>query len=169
MYRSIFAMTLLFTALTASPTHYLLPDQASDALYKLKQLINSAQHEIVIITPRLESKRVRKALEKSAKKGTDITLISSPGTPADSAYLAQFKNISLMQLSGLQHDTGRGELQLTLLLVDDARYCTLSMPLSEAEMSRNIAQAVCDSEEKEGEIYRQYIQTLRARARDYLQ
>ncbi len=167
MLRSIIATTLLFTALRAEPVHYLIPDQASDALYAFKQLIRSAQEDIVIITPRLESRQLRRSLEKSAAANVSITLLTSYDISKDAAYLAQFKNIAVKQISGLRHGADRGELRLTLLLVDTNRYCSLSMPLVETEMSRDIALAVC-AEDDERSVEK-YVQTLRSRAKEYLQ
>lgn len=164
----LLTLLLMYTCLIASEI-FLLPDNATDALYFLKKSIASAEQNITIITSDLKSNAIRKSLPKSFKKGVSTTIITKEHSMDDAAYLAQFKQIKVMVTKGVQSDYRQGRLKLSMLLVDEKYACISTVAFNEQKMRQDVAIIECSSDPQQLKHYIHILKTVISRSSAYLQ
>jgi sugar-specific transcriptional regulator TrmB len=161
-------LLLTITALNASEI-FLLPDNETDALYFLKKHIASAEKSITIVTPELNSKTIRKNLQKSFDKGIVSTIITRENPVDDAAYFAQFAQVKVLIAKGLQSDYRRGGLSLSMLIVDEKHACISTAAFNEETMRHDVAVLECTDDPQRLKHYLGILKTLLGRSGTYLQ
>lgn len=160
------AILFFCSAVFASEPPFFLPDEADDALYRLKRTIGASQSRLLVITPKIKSRTLEKALSKAAKKGLPITLVTSGKTDDAAAALVRFDSVDYRIVKGLQTDYRNGALALTLIRSDDRFQCVTSLPLTDEAFEHDIALLQCDS--KLSSLEREHTDRIVQRSTPYL-
>lgn len=169
MFRPLDIMTFLLLLSNASAAEvFMFPDEASDAIHRLKQEIASAQRSVVIITPKLQSRSLSDSIVKLMGKNVAVTIITAPETPGDSAGLSQYAGITVMAHRGIHSDAYEGTLASSLLLIDSQRLCTSALSFEDISMRHDSAILECSGDPGRIDAYGNYISALRIRAKPYL-
>ena len=160
------AILFISTVLLATPRSFFLPDEADHARYHLKQAIAAAQSSILLISPKIKSRSIEKALSKAAKRGVAVTLVTSGKTDDAAAALVRFGSVDYRIIKGLQTDYRSGELTYTMIRIDDRLQCMTSLPLSDEHFEHDIAQLRCSK--KLTVTDREYSDRILQRSKPYL-
>ena len=163
----IFATVFVCSLFGASET-FLLPDNTADALYGLKKAIGSAEKNITLITPDLQSPTIKKALVNVLEHNVFVTIITQKGEPGDAVSLVQFRQMEVMGVQGLHSDYESGRLMLSLLIIDNRQTCISTIAFNERMMKHHIGIIECTDDPKRLKSYQNYATTLKERADPYL-
>lgn len=147
---------------------FILPDHSTDAIYFMRRDIDGAKSEIRLITPHLQDRRLRDALQKAAFKGVSITIITQEESITDAAYLTQFKMVDVRIIKGLHSDHAEGRLRLSLLIIDDRSICTSSSSFDDESITRDIALIECTDDTQRRRHAMTIANTLYERSAPYL-
>ena len=167
MRTALAAMLLSASLRAADVSDFLLPDAMDDALEHLVVQIDTAHRQIILATPSLKTHTLTKALERAVERGVALTLITS-GSDDDANALVRFENVDFRVIDGLRSDTYSGSLSVSLLSVDASLACSISMPLSQDELSHSIGLVECSRQASLLRRYAAYLATMRERSRGYL-
>ncbi len=167
MKRLLLIFMLLSCYLRASEI-FLLPDHTTDALHTINSLVKKSQHEILIISSSLQSKKLERSLKKLAHSGISITLILGKKNAFSASSLQQYQSVEIKTLNGLQSDKEQGKLSTTLIIVDKREACLSSVTLNEDAMRHDIGFVECSSDPQRLKTYLRHAQTLKERAKSYL-
>jgi uncharacterized protein (UPF0262 family) len=157
---------LLFNFSLFSQKLYLLPDEYNNVIYKLKKEIENAENSILIITDKFYNYTIKNALIQTAKKGVKITLISA--NEDMKSILAIYKNIETKSIKPIDSPTMKGEIAMSLIIIDSSLTCKLSNALNTKQMQHDISMLTCKESIEDTRLIQNLIEPLIKRSTSYL-
>ena len=153
----LLTLTVALSLNLLSDEYYLLPDQKSDLLHALTSKIKRAGH-IQIIISKLQNTTLRRAIEKSITKGSDLTLIATDQDTA--AYFAKYKR-SQVYIPPSGYDEGK--LTLFVLLIDETDICIGALSLEQDTHKEQVTQVRCSTSSEEIDFAKSLLTTYKER------
>ncbi len=148
-----------FISVFGADTPFILPNNHSALLYYLGTYFKNAQ-SIVIVSPAFNHTELKKKIEKSAQKGSQVTLIVA-NPKGDPLSMIQYQNIDLI-VSPVQ-------LHETTFLVDERMMCSFNGKIDEEEMSLSKRDVRCSDHKEVIAQHYVIVKTLRQKAKPYLE
>ncbi|MCK9371686.1 MAG: hypothetical protein M0P91_00690 [Sulfuricurvum sp.] len=136
---------------------YLLPDQNTVLIHKLKTMFKHSRHKILIITPSFHHEALKRSLIEGTNKGARLTLIvrSLDGDPLS---LAQYERIDVRVLHGR-------EIQGSIIAVDGHFSCLIPAPIDAELLMKHASLIQCSEQTLDEALLSPFIK----RSRPYLQ
>ena len=157
---------LLFNFSLFSQCIYLLPDNYTDVIYKLEKNILKAKKRVFVLTDKFNNYRLKNALIKASKKGVKIELISAKEDMK--GILEVYKNIHTKVLKAIDSPVKKGDITLSLIIIDNLLTCKLTTDLDTKTMQHDISIFTCKSDRKYTALIKKLIYPLELRSESYL-
>ena len=124
IFRFIIVITLLSLSLFGKELAFFMPDDAKAAQKALINEFNSAEISIDVAIYSFTHKKIAKALQKAAKRGVKINIITDEkgaNSRNRTSFLAKYKNITSYTLKGKEAKSKKyyGKMHLKIAIIDN--------------------------------------------------
>lgn len=149
----------LFISVFGTDTHFILPNNHSAMLHHLGTYFKKA-HTIVIVSPAFNHSELKKKIEKSAQKGTNIILVINK-MQGDPLSMIQYQNIELL-VSPIK-------LHHSVIVVDERIVCSFHGTINQEDMSSSKQSVRCSDDKETNAKQHTLVQTLLHNGKPYLE
>ncbi len=161
--KTLLFLSIFTAALVAKNISYILPHQHDSALSYLCKALQEAQSSVTIISTKIDSYELKKALLPSVKKKIPIQIISYSDENLGVEWV-QYANVSLLFMDS--HSIM--PLTFSLILIDDTLTCKLSTALDTALMHSTFSFLECSHTQYAREYANKIRNTLLPYSKPYL-
>jgi len=131
-------LLLIFSLAYGKNINYLLPDQNTILVHKLKNMFKHSHQKIHIVTSAFNHTPLKRAIIEATNRGSQLTLIVH-SLNEDPLSLAQYEGVEVRVLKGR-------DLQGSIIVVDDHFSCLFPGPINIESFSKYASLVQCSEE-----------------------